>query len=188
MARIIFPNGQQQTDFDSIAKTLAAINVELRAWPTPEQTQTLLAQQSLSDDEKEQLLTALDDRFTYLKETAGYQTRDMIVLHEDIPNIGELLAKFETIHYHADDEVRYIIDGKGYFGFVNQQDEQFLVEVTGGDYINVPAETEHWFTLGDSTRIKAVRYFIDTSGWTPVYTGREMKFNANNVPWANVTA
>ncbi|MBI3778802.1 MAG: acireductone dioxygenase, partial [Gammaproteobacteria bacterium] len=26
------------------------------------------------------------------------------------------------------------------------------------------------------TRCKAVRYFIDTSGWTPHYTGRDREF------------
>ena len=40
--------------------------------------------------------------------------------------------------------------------------------------INVPANTEHWFEMRDSKRLKAVRYFIDTSGWAPVYTEREM--------------
>ena len=42
------------------------------------------------------------------------------------------------------------------------------------DYINVPANVEHWFEMKDSKRIKAVRYFIDTSGWTPVYTERKV--------------
>jgi 1,2-dihydroxy-3-keto-5-methylthiopentene dioxygenase len=30
--------------------------------------------------------------------------------------------------------------------------------------------------MKDSKRIKAVRYFIDTAGWVPVYTEREMLF------------
>ena len=64
--------------------------------------------------------------------------------------------------------------GRGYFGFVDPDDEQFLLEVSAGDYINVPANTEHWFEMRDSKRLKAVRYFIDTSGWAPVYTEREM--------------
>jgi 1,2-dihydroxy-3-keto-5-methylthiopentene dioxygenase len=85
-----------------------------------------------------------------------------------------MLAKFDKIHYHTDDEVRYILAGRGFFGFVEPDGEQFLLEVAAGDYINVPANTEHWFEMKDSKRIKAVRYFIDTSGWTPVYTQREM--------------
>jgi 1,2-dihydroxy-3-keto-5-methylthiopentene dioxygenase len=72
--------------------------------------------------------------------------------------------------------VRYIVAGRGYFGFVEPDNGQFLVEVAAGDYINVPAYTEHWFELKDSKRIKAVRYFIDTAGWVPVYTEREMLF------------
>jgi len=86
------------------------------------------------------------------------------------------VGKFAKIHLHTDDEVRYILAGRGYFGFVEPDDGQFLVEVAAGDYINVPANTEHWFEMRDSGRIKAVRYFIDTSGWTPVYTGRVREF------------
>lgn len=118
----------------------------------------------------------MDDRFEELKREAGYTTRDMIAIHENIPGLADMLAKFEKIHYHTDDEVRYILAGKGYFGFVEADGAQFMLEVSAGDYINVPANAEHWFTMRDSRRIKAVRYFIDTSGWTPVYTDRPLRF------------
>ena len=100
----------------------------------------------------------------------------MVVIHEDIPGLVDMLGKFDKIHYHTDDEVRYILAGHGYFGFVEPDDTQFLLEVAAGDYINVPANTEHWFEMKDSQRIKAVRYFIDTSGWTPMYTQRSTAF------------
>ncbi len=73
-------------------------------------------------------------------------------------------------------EVRYILAGRGYFGFAEPSGDQFLREVSADDYISVPANTEHWFEMKDSKRIKAARYFIDTSSWTPVYTQREMAF------------
>ncbi|MBE9016571.1 acireductone dioxygenase, partial [Chroococcidiopsidales cyanobacterium LEGE 13417] len=44
------------------------------------------------------------------------------------------------------------------------------------EYINVPAGTEHWFYLTTARRVKAVRYFIDTTGWVPQYTGKEIRF------------
>ena len=72
-------------------------------------------------------------------------------------------AAFETAHQRL-------------FGFVEPDGQQYLLEVTAGDYINVPANTEHWFEMKDCTRCKAVRYFIDTSGWTPLYTGRPLAF------------
>ncbi len=176
MARMIFNNGNETRDLPVIQKRVAGIGITLRHWPEPAtpRARELLAQVALSDAEKEELLGAADNRFEELKQEAGYTTRDMIVLHEDIPGLADMLGKFDKIHLHTDDEVRYIVAGKGYFGFVEKDGNQFMLEVSAGDYINIPAHTEHWFTLGDSRRIKAVRYFIDTSGWTPVYTERKV--------------
>lgn len=178
MARMIFPNGSETKEFPEIEKRLARLGITLRQWPAPSnaRAQALLAQQALSDAEKEELLLLVEDRFTELKRDKGYQTRDLICIHEGIPNLGDMLAKFDKIHTHADDEVRYILGGSGYFGFVEPDGGQFLLEVTGGDYINVPKNTEHWFEMKGCTRCKAVRYFIDTSGWTPMYTGRPLAF------------
>lgn len=184
MARIIYSDGTQETDMAEISARLAPMGIALKQWGTPDSTAALLEKAALDDQEKETVLVSVDDRFEQLKQEHGYTTRDMIVLHENVPGLDDIMAKFESIHYHTDDEVRYIVGGKGYFGFVDGDGVQMLVEVVAGDYINVPANAEHWFTLGDSTRIKAVRYFIDTTGWTPVYTERAMQFNDSNLPWA----
>ena len=180
MAKIIFPDGSQVTELEQIQAMLNKIGITLNFWelPSGNTEKQLLEQAALSDVEKNTVLQSVDHRFEELKTSQGYTTRDLIVLHENIPGVDEMLAKFCAIHYHTDDEVRYILDGKGYFGFVDQTENQFMVEVTAGDYINVPANAEHWFVLGDSKRIKAVRYFIDTSGWTPVYTDRPLMFNS----------
>ncbi len=178
MARIIFPDGKENTDLSFIQPRLSKLGITLRHWPAPEDSraQALLNQQALNDTEKEELLKSVENRFEELKRDKGYATRDMVVIHEAIPGLNDMLAKFDKIHLHTDDEVRYILSGKGYFGFVEPDGNQFLLEVTAGDYINVPANTEHWFVMKDSPRIKAVRYFIDTKGWTPVYTQRDMLF------------
>jgi 1,2-dihydroxy-3-keto-5-methylthiopentene dioxygenase len=176
MARLITSEGKDVTDFPTIRARLAKLGISLNAWSAPEspRAKQLLEQKGLNDAEKEELLGLVESRFEQLKREKGYVTRDMVVMHEDVPGIGDILNKFNKIHYHTDDEVRYILAGRGYFGFVEPDGGQFLLEVTAGDYINVPANTEHWFELRDSKRIKAVRYFIDTSGWAPVYTERHM--------------
>ncbi len=178
MARIIFPDGKELKDLTVIQNRLQGLGITLRRWPAPTtaRSQELMEKKSLNDAEKEELLSEVQNRFEELKREKGYQTRDMVVIHEDVPGLGDMLAKFDKIHLHTDDEVRYILAGHGYFGFVEASGAQFLLEVSAGDYINVPANTEHWFEMKDSQRIKAVRYFIDTSGWTPVYTQREMAF------------
>ncbi|MGE5242540.1 MAG: 1,2-dihydroxy-3-keto-5-methylthiopentene dioxygenase [Bacteroidota bacterium] len=178
MARIIFPDGKELKEPSAVQNRLARLGITLRNWPAPanSRAQELLDKQSLSDAEKEELLGFVQNRFEELKREKGYQTRDMVVIHEDIPGLADMLAKFDKIHTHSDDEVRYILSGQGYFGFVEPDGGQFLLEVSGGDYINVPANAEHWFEMRGCTRCKAVRYFIDTSGWTPHYTGRQREF------------
>ncbi|HEY9709205.1 MAG TPA: hypothetical protein V6D48_13465, partial [Oculatellaceae cyanobacterium] len=128
-------------------------------------------------EEKEQVLQALDGYFEELKQSSGYESRDLIVLHPEVPNLDALLSKFSRCHYHADDEVRYIVAGEGIFGFVRPDGSQVELTVQPEEYINVPANTEHWFCLTSSKRIKAVRYFTTTEGWTPEYTDTQIKFH-----------
>ncbi|MHB1567046.1 MAG: cupin domain-containing protein [Acidiferrobacter sp.] len=174
MATLRLQSGEILTDATAIGQRLAPLRVALATWPVPttRAVQALRAQATLSAAEQEELLAGVDDRFAFLKATAGYTCRDLVVIHEDLPGRAPMLAKFAAIHYHTDDEVRYVLDGRGYFGFVDADGGQMLLEVTVGDYINVPARTEHWFVMRDAPRIKAVRYFIDTAGWMPVYTPR----------------
>ena len=39
-----------------------------------------------------------------------------------------------------------------------------------GDMLRVPRGTTHWFTLCEDRRIRAIRWFQETAGWTPHYT------------------
>lgn len=172
MAELRLQDGSRLSDPTEIAERLAPLGVTLRHWSLPEteRARELLAAKTLADPEKEELLGFVDHRFRALAAESGYQARDLIVLHEDLPGLSEALARFADVHYHDDDEVRYVLAGAGYFGFVGEGGEQMLLKVVAGDYINVPARAEHWFVLGDAPRIKAVRYFTDKAGWVPVYT------------------
>lgn len=177
MAKLTTQDGETLQSTAEITAALAPLNISVAEWPTGEDAELkiLLDKSSLSDDEKEQVLQHLERYFRQLEKDAGYQTRDLIVLHPELPNLDDLLAKFERCHTHADDEVRYIIDGEGVFGFVLPSGDQMRLEVRAGEYINVPAGAEHWFYLTDTKRIKAVRYFTSTDGWTPEYTGTEIR-------------
>ncbi|HIK28717.1 MAG: cupin domain-containing protein [Oscillatoriaceae bacterium SKW80] len=177
MAILQKEDGTICTEMEAIARELAPLNIQLHRWPIGENTQTriLLAKETLSDSEKEQLLQSLDHYFQELKNTQGYQSRDIIILHPATPNLDVMLAKFQSCHTHADDEVRYIIDGEGVFGFVRPDGSQIELTVQPEEYINVPAGTEHWFHLTAARRIKAIRYFSGTEGWVPQYTGTEIR-------------
>jgi 1,2-dihydroxy-3-keto-5-methylthiopentene dioxygenase len=178
MATLHLDNGTTLTDLAAIANELACLNIQLRRWPIGSDPSLtgLLAQPSLGDGEKAQVLAGLDHYFQQLQTESGYTSRDLIVLHPQISGLEELLAKFDRVHTHTDDEVRYIIDGEGIFGFVRPDGSQVELTVQAQDYINVPADTEHWFYLTPTRRIKAVRYFIGTAGWVPQYTDTVIRF------------
>jgi 1,2-dihydroxy-3-keto-5-methylthiopentene dioxygenase len=170
-------DGKVLTDPGAIAPELAPLSIRLERWPTgggPELA-ALLGKAALADAEKEQVLAALDGYFQQLRRDAGYKTRDLIVLHPELPGLEGMLAKFDRCHTHDADEVRYIIDGEGVFGFVRPDGSQVELLVSPGEYINVPAGTEHWFVLTPLRRIKAVRYFTTTEGWAPRYTGTAIR-------------
>lgn len=176
MATLRFEDGTTTSDLNQIQHELAPLNVHLNKWAIDDaQTLELLNKESLNDEEKEQALKGLDHYFEALKKSDGYKSRDMIVLNPNVPNLEELLMKFDRAHTHDDDEVRYIVDGEGVFGFTRPDGSQIELKVEAMDYINVPKDTEHWFYLTESKRIKAIRYFTTTEGWTPVYTDTEIK-------------
>jgi 1,2-dihydroxy-3-keto-5-methylthiopentene dioxygenase len=180
MAILRMEDGRSLTDLETIALELAPLNVGLSYWTMGDNSelQQLLQLEALNEAEKEQVLVSLDHYFESLKTNLDYTSRDLIVLHPDVPNLDALLSKFNNVHSHADDEVRYIIDGEGIFGFVRPDGSQVELTVQASEYINVPAGTEHWFYLTKSSRVKAVRYFTGTSGWTPQYTNTAIKFRA----------
>jgi 1,2-dihydroxy-3-keto-5-methylthiopentene dioxygenase len=177
MAILTLENGIQFHDLAAITQELEPLGVSLKHWPVGDdpELKMLLDRPALNDDEKNQVLAGLDHYFEGLQSSAGYQSRDLIVLHPGIPNLDELLTKFIQCHTHDDDEVRYIVGGDGTFGFVRPDGSQILLTVEAEEYINVPANTEHWFLLTEQKCIKAVRYFTGMDGWVPRYTGTETR-------------
>jgi 1,2-dihydroxy-3-keto-5-methylthiopentene dioxygenase len=148
---------------------LARYGVEFDRWEIPSSVKPLVAKAELSPDEKQAVLDGYREKLAQLATDRGYIQADLIVLHPETPGLDAALAKFDKEHYHTDDEVRYIVDGRGVFGFVGPDGERFRVEVHAGEFISVPKGAWHWFYLCEDRRIKAVRLFQDMSGWTPYY-------------------
>ena len=120
------------------------------------------------------MLAAYSAEIDRLKESGGYVTADVIDVTPQTPGLAEMLAKFNREHTHDDDEVRFIIEGRGLFHInpANGPDTGpvFAIEVEAGDLIRVPSGTLHWFNLCGDRRIRAIRLFKDPSGWAPNYT------------------
>jgi len=117
-----------------------------------------------------ELLDAYKEKIDELKARGGYVTADVIDVYPTTPNLDVMLNKFSSEHWHDEDEVRFIVEGRGLFHIHPPNAPVFAIEVEAGDLIRVPRGTHHWFDLCADRRIRAIRLFQDMSGWTPHYT------------------
>jgi 1,2-dihydroxy-3-keto-5-methylthiopentene dioxygenase len=144
-----------------IRAELAAIGIEYERWSLDRVG---------TDASAEDVLTAYAKEIDEMKTRGGYVTADVIDVNPSTPNLDVMLAKFDKEHTHSEDEVRFILVGRGIF-FLHLGDKVASVEVGPGDMLRVPRGTTHWFTLCEDRLIRAIRWFQDTTGWTPEYTG-----------------
>jgi 1,2-dihydroxy-3-keto-5-methylthiopentene dioxygenase len=119
---------------------------------------------------EEQILEAYAEPIDAQKASGGYVTADVIDIQPDTPGLQAMLEKFSKEHWHNEDEVRFIVEGRGIFHVNPAAGAVFRIEVRAGDMINVPSGTRHWFDLCEDSRIRAIRLFIDRAGWLPHYS------------------
>jgi len=124
----------------------------------------------LGDDAtSDEILAAYAPEIERLKAAGGYVTADVINVTPETPNLQALLDRFNKEHTHSEDEVRFIVRGRGVFHVNPITAPVFAIEVEAGDLINVPAGAQHWFDLCSDRSIRAIRLFLDPAGWTPEY-------------------
>jgi 1,2-dihydroxy-3-keto-5-methylthiopentene dioxygenase len=116
------------------------------------------------------VLRAYRTQIEQLSAQGGYVTADVIDVFPETPGLDGMLKKFTSEHWHDEDEVRFIIEGRGVFHVHPPGQPVVAIEVGAGDLIRVPKGTHHWFDLCSDRRIRAIRLFQDPSGWTPHYT------------------
>ena len=119
---------------------------------------------------QEEILDAYSAEIDKLKASGGYVTADVINVNPQTPNLDAMLAKFSREHWHDEDEVRFIVQGRGLFHVNPKTSPVVGIEVEPGDLIRVPRGTLHWFDLCSDKQIRCIRLFQDPGGWTPLYT------------------
>jgi 1,2-dihydroxy-3-keto-5-methylthiopentene dioxygenase len=163
MAVVRFPDeGRTVTDEAAVRETLARVGIDYERWqpshPVPDGAPA------------EAVLAAYASEIDRLKKSGGYVTADVIDVSPQTPNLDTMLAKFRKEHWHDEDEVRFILRGRGVFHIHPKDAPVMAIEVVPGDLLRVPRGTHHWFDLCSERDIRAIRLFQDASGWTPRYT------------------
>ena len=171
MAVLKIPDeGRSVTTNEEIAECLGSCGISYERWE---------ANEAVSENAPvEEILRAYAHQIEKLKAEGGYVTADVIDVNDQTPGLDVMLAKFNREHWHDEDEVRFIVGGRGLFHIHVKDKPIMAIEVEPGDLIRVPRGTLHWFDLCSDRRIRAIRLFQDTAGWTPYYSdsGTEQKF------------
>ncbi|KAJ3111052.1 hypothetical protein HK100_002826 [Physocladia obscura] len=99
----------------------------------------------------------------------SYKNRDVINIRKDtLPNYDQKIKTFFEEHIHEDEEIRFILEGSGYFDVRDSNDEWIRVAAKASDMIILPAGMYHRFTLDSNNFIKAMRLFKEDPMWTPL--------------------
>jgi 1,2-dihydroxy-3-keto-5-methylthiopentene dioxygenase len=157
-------------DRAQIEQGLGRSGVRFEAW---------VANRPLAPDaEASAVLEAYAADIDRLKAEGGYQAVDVVRMRPDHPERQAMRGKFLSEHTHAEDEVRFFVEGSGLF-CLHLGEKVALVTCERGDLISVPAGTRHWFDMGPLPHFAAIRLFINPSGWVAQFTGDEI---ANRFP------
>lgn len=163
MAIVTIPDENRTLqDRQAITEYLAGIGIDYERWDT--------SRPIAPDSSSEDVLAAYAGEIEKLKARGGYVTADIIDVNPRTPGLDAMLAKFNREHWHDEDEVRFIINGRGVFHIRPRDGAVVAIEVEAGDLIRVPRGTWHWFNLCETREIRAIRLFQDPAGWAPNYT------------------
>ena len=148
-------------DDDTITRTLSGSGIQFERWgvrPLP------------ANPEAADVLAAYQAEIDRLKAAHGYTTVDVARITPEHPDRVAMRQKFIEEHTHADDEVRFFVEGAGAF-YLHLGDTVLQVLCEAGDLISVPAGTKHWFDMGPTPRFTAIRLFLSPEGWVGHFTG-----------------
>ncbi len=160
----------QLTDLRDITKALVPFDVRFERW----QATRDLAPGAGQDE----VLEAYAADVERLKKTGGYQSADVVRMRPDHPDREAMRQKFLSEHTHADDEVRFFVEGAGAF-YLRSKEQVLQVVCTAGDLLSVPKHTRHWFDMGPKPLFAAIRLFTTPEGWVAEFTGDKI---ADNIP------
>jgi 1,2-dihydroxy-3-keto-5-methylthiopentene dioxygenase len=176
MAVIMIPSENRRIDDPAAVRAyLAPYGICHERWPLGDRVDP-----SASQDE---ILAAYAPEIDRLKQRGGYTTADVVNVTAETPGLEAMLDRFRSEHTHSEDEVRFILKGRGLFFVHPASGPVFSLQVEEGDLINVPAGTKHWFDLCADRTIRAIRLFLDKSGWTPQYVEQGIHRNFAPVCW-----
>ncbi|EIK52352.1 oxidase [Stutzerimonas stutzeri TS44] len=153
------------THHDDIAATLAEVEVRL---------ERLDARAALAADASpEEVLAAYRPQIDRLQAERDYATADVLRVTGNDRQQDALRARFFEEHRHAEDEVRFVVAGRGLFN-LRLGELVYAVLCEKGDLLTVPAGVRHWLDMGEHPHFVTIRLFRNSEGWSAEFTGDDI--------------
>lgn len=150
------------TGYEDIVSTLACVNIQFERWEATAPLSPGAGQ--------EETLSAYQADIDRLAVKSGYQSVDVVSMTPEHPQRESLRAKFLDEHTHAEDEIRFFVEGRGLF-YLHIDEHIFGILCEKNDLISIPAGTRHWFDMGENPSFIAIRLFGNPDGWKAHFTG-----------------
>ena len=152
MATVKIPDENRTlVDPGETRRYLAGLGIDYERWEP--------SQPVAENAPEEEILDAYSEEIERLKASGGYVTADVIDVNPSTPGLDAMLNKFNREHWHDEDEVRFVIQGRGLFHICPKDGPVVAIEVAAGDLLRVPRGTWHWFDLCVEREIRCIRLF-----------------------------
>ncbi|ABI47203.1 acireductone dioxygenase [Synechococcus sp. CC9311] len=146
---------------EQISAQLKTRGIKFQRWPSKPKLEQGAMQ--------EQILEAYASLIASVQKNEGYQTVDVMRVERDQISGSTLRQTFRQEHQHAEDEVRFFVEGCGLFA-LHIKDEVLQVICEANDWIAIPAGTRHWFDMGVDPNYCVIRFFKNSGGWAASFT------------------
>jgi 1,2-dihydroxy-3-keto-5-methylthiopentene dioxygenase len=131
MATLRIPEeNRTMTEFGAVRAYLAGMGIEYMRW---EPSQAVPANAPAAE-----VLNAYSAEIDRLKAEGRYVAADVIDVSPATPGLEAMLNRFNSEHWHNEDEVRFVIEGRGLFHIRPLQGPVVSITVEAGDLIRVP--------------------------------------------------
>mmetsp|Transcript_1824 Transcript_1824/g.4671 ORF Transcript_1824/g.4671 Transcript_1824/m.4671 type:complete len:211 (-) Transcript_1824:212-844(-) len=109
-----------------------------------------------------------DPKLMAIRKARNYSFTEILSVSKDtLPGYEQKIKSFYEEHIHEDEEIRYILDGCGYFDVRDFDDCWIRIWCCKGDLLILPEGIYHRFTLDHTNYAKAMRLFVGEPVWTP---------------------
>lgn len=154
---------------EHISATLAELGVQFAQWPRV---------QLPADADDAAILAAYREPLAALQAAGDYPRVEISRVCPDQADRAELRDRYLAEHRHAGAEARFFVAGQGLFS-LHIADHVYEILCERGDLLVIPANTWHWFDMGERPSYVTLRLLGQADGWQAEYSGDEIvsRFN-----------